>query len=61
MTTVAIINNDNTPEGIIAANVPPKMTVADMMTVPMFFIVVIMPSYSKWSLYSLKRLIKNIL
>src|SRR5699024_11135303 len=55
MTTVAICNKDNTPEGSNAPNVPPRMIVAEIMTVPIFFIVSINASLMKPFLYSLKR------
>lgn len=32
----AICSKDSIPEGIIAAKVPPKMTAAEMITVPIF-------------------------
>lgn len=61
ITVVAICRSESTPEGSMAANVPPKISVADIITVPIFRIDFIMPSYSNESRYSLKRLIKNIL
>jgi len=33
-TMVEIYDSDNIPDGYIAANVPPKMIAAEMMTVP---------------------------
>ncbi|MNR46965.1 hypothetical protein D3C85_1660040 [compost metagenome] len=36
-TTVAICIIDMTPEGNMEAKVPPRMTAADRMTVPIFF------------------------
>ena len=35
-TIVAICSSDNTPEGSIAANVPPRMMTAEKMTEPIF-------------------------
>src|SRR5690625_1047128 len=61
ITVVAICKSESTPDGNIAANVPPKITVAEIMTVPILRIVRIMPSYSIKPRYSSKRLIKKIL
>ncbi len=40
-TTVAICNKERTPDGDMAAKVPAKIMVAEMMTEPIFFILLI--------------------
>ncbi|MNW65554.1 hypothetical protein D3C74_439450 [compost metagenome] len=60
-TTVAICIIERTPDGYIAAKVPLRMTAADRITVPMFFIAYNMASCTFMPLFSLKRSIRKML
>ncbi|MNC80556.1 hypothetical protein D3C75_1333970 [compost metagenome] len=60
-TTVAICIIDSTPDGYIEANVPPRMTTADRMTVPMFRMACRIASRTSQVLFSLNLAIRKML